>query len=550
MRYLRSGIFLAIGIFGISLTTLAQRDTLSRQTINITSSFKPVLKDAVKINFNAAPPTPDSSRPRLTYSIPTGELFTTYRPLALQPLALAIDSTGKWGASNFVKVGFGNYQTPFFQAGFTLGNATNSNLNLFAHYVSSQGSQISNQNFTDAGFAAYGSTITAKKLELYGKFGIDQDKYYLYGYNHDTLSYKKSDLLQRFQTISINGGLRNIDPTQFGLKYHPDLRIAVFSDNHKATETDAVLDLPLEKYVGDAFGVKLGVNFDFTRYTPGTGKPITNNIYTLPLALLFKTPNFNLHAGLVPSWDNSTFKLLPDITAEVILGTEKTILQLGWLTYYDKGSYQRYASINPYLSQPIQLLNTRVLERYAGFKGAITDYFTYNAKLGYTQYNNIPLFVNDYSNDGKTFLIRNESELQAVEVQGEVAFVKAEDLSVSAGFHWRHFTKQETEDKPWGIPPRELNSTVRWAILKDLWLKGDLYFFQGPKYLTSTGGSDAHTNSMDMNAGLEFRITKQLNLWVQANNIFNKKYQRWNQYQTYGFNMLGGIVFRFDQNNK
>ncbi len=124
MRYLRSGIFLAIGIFGISLTTLAQRDTLSRQTINITSSFKPVLKDAVKINFNAAPPTPDSSRPRLTYSIPTGELFTTYRPLALQPLALAIDSTGKWGASNFVKVGFGNYQTPFFQAGFTLGNAT------------------------------------------------------------------------------------------------------------------------------------------------------------------------------------------------------------------------------------------------------------------------------------------------------------------------------------------------------------------------------------------------------------------------------------------
>jgi hypothetical protein len=31
------------------------------------------------------------------------------------------------------------------------------------------------------------------------------------------------------------------------------------------------------------------------------------------------------------------------------------------------------------------------------------------------------------------------------------------------------------------------------------------------------------------------------------NNIFNNKYERWHQYPVYGFNILGGIVFRFDQ---
>ena len=51
--------------------------------------------------------------------------------------------------------------------------------------------------------------------------------------------------------------------------------------------------------------------------------------------------------------------------------------------------------------------------------------------------------------------------------------------------------------------------------------------------------------AFDLNAGVEFRITKQLNLWLQMNNIFNNKYERWNQYQSYGFNILGGIVFSF-----
>ena len=44
---------------------LAQ-DTTKKRTIDITSTFKPVLREAAKINFNAAPPVADTSRPRLT----------------------------------------------------------------------------------------------------------------------------------------------------------------------------------------------------------------------------------------------------------------------------------------------------------------------------------------------------------------------------------------------------------------------------------------------------------------------------------------------------
>ncbi len=46
--------------FGLGLSANAQ-DKSKKKEVNITSTFKPVLKDAAKINFAAAPPTADTA---------------------------------------------------------------------------------------------------------------------------------------------------------------------------------------------------------------------------------------------------------------------------------------------------------------------------------------------------------------------------------------------------------------------------------------------------------------------------------------------------------
>ena len=124
--------------------------------------------------------------------------------------------------------------------------------------------------------------------------------------------------------------------------------------------------------------------------------------------------------------------------------------------------------------------------------------------------------------------------------------VQAEDFSLTAKFNWLLFNKHEPYPA-WGIIPREFDASLRWKILKDLWFKSDLFFFEGAKYRTQDGRTERLRSPVDLNAGLELRITKQLNLWLQANNIFNNTYQRWNQYNVYGFNILGGIVFNFSK---
>lgn len=551
--YITRLFIMAAGALFLHISAQAQEPG-KKQTIDITSSFKPTLKDAAKINFNAAPPVPDSVKPQFKYTIPVNSLALVYQPSAVNPVALDVDSTGTWSATNFIKLGYGNFQTPYAQVGLTLDNKPNTSLNILGHFISSKGSAVPRQQYADAGASAYGSTINARNQELYGKLGLSNKAYYLYGYDQSAYNYDKGELLQRFLGVDANIGFRNIDPTGFGLLYRPDVRVSFFNDNRKGREFNIVADVPLEKRISDELSIKLGINADYTQLTPDNIPAIDNFIFTVPVAIKFKNDNLSIHGGAVPSWDNSNFKLLPDLMADVKLSGEEAILQFGWLMHYDKGSYQRWASLNPYLAQPTALYNTRINETYGGIKGTFLEKFFYNAKAGLVQFYNIPLFVNDYYsspfNDGRRFIALKEEKLNAFQLHGEAGVIQGEDFSLSAKFNWLLFGKQKTQQEPWGLIPRELSAALRWRMLKDLWFKTDLFFFEGAKYMNRSMGSETARSPVDLNVGLEFRVTKQFNLWVQANNIFNNTYQRWNQYEVYGFNILGGIVFNFDSFTK
>ncbi len=56
------------------------QDTMRKREVNVSSTFKPVLKEAAKINFNASPALTDTTRPRLQYDIPNQNLALAYQP--------------------------------------------------------------------------------------------------------------------------------------------------------------------------------------------------------------------------------------------------------------------------------------------------------------------------------------------------------------------------------------------------------------------------------------------------------------------------------------
>ena len=551
MKEQKAKIFLlatAIFSFGISHS---QRDTSKPKAIDITSAFKPVLRDAAKINFNPSPPTADTTRPRLQYDIPNPNLLFAYQPGTLKPLALQVDSTNAFDNSNYIKAGFGSLRTPYIQAGFSFGDGNTAGANIYAKHVSSQGKREF-QDFTNTEVRLSAFYKTAKNLEWNGSLGMKQYRTYKYGYQPESLSFVNDSIRQRFQTISARVGMHNINKTEYGLTYSPELKIDVFSDHLKNNESNTVVNLPLEKNIGQDFAVQLGVTFDLTRFSPKAKSAINNTAWYISPSVLYKSSTLRLQGGIRPSWDNKSFKMFPNILAEVGTSDQRFTFQAGWTGYIRKTTYQYLASQNPWLWLPSEQLNTWIEERYAGFKGAVGDHFTYSAKVAFNKLNNQPLFINDTSaaGDGKSFQVVNAKRVNVLNLGGELGYTVEEKFSVITSLNFNQYTGLQGQDKAWGLIPLELNTALRLQIIKDLWLKGDLFAWNGPRYLRKDGSDGKLKGAFDLNAGLEFKILKNISLWTQFNNIFNKEYQRWNQYPVYGFNFVGGIIFSFDQKNK
>lgn len=93
------------------------QDTNKLNVVTITSSFKPSLRTAAKINFTASAPELDTNRFALSYNIPAQNLIFSYQPVPIKPLALTTDSDFTWQNHQYIKAGFGNYTTPYIETG-------------------------------------------------------------------------------------------------------------------------------------------------------------------------------------------------------------------------------------------------------------------------------------------------------------------------------------------------------------------------------------------------------------------------------------------------
>jgi hypothetical protein len=533
---------LVTGLFLIGIASSAQ-DTTGRK-VKITSSFKPVLKEAAKVNFNASPAVTDTSRPRLQYSIPNQNLNFAFQPGTLRPLALAVDTGGNWTNESYVKAGFGNFSTPFVQLGLSVGDGKNAGINLYGRHISSKG-KLDYQDFSNTN-AEMNAFFKAGNIEWSARLGGLQEKYNKYGYMPKAMVFPEDSLLVKLQTWRGRVAFRNIERTELGISYAPELKVDVFNDQLSNSESNTYINLPIQKMVGNTFGVDLAVTANLSRYKPEDKAEVNNNWFAISPSLLYKTANLNIQAGLRPAWDNSNFKLFPNIIAEVASSDQRFSFQAGWVGYIRNSGFQYQTRINPYIWAPNQVFNSKVVERFAGFKGSAGDHFSYSAKIAFNTINNQPLFTNDTSHGGKSFRVINEPELKVMNMGGELGYNVGERFSIISNVQFNQYNPEVAEEA-WGLLPIEWKTSMRLQVLKDLYVNSDLYAFDGPRYQLK-GGKDGNIGSaMDLSAGLEFKVYKNIKVWGQFNNLLNKEYQRWNQYPVYGFNFLAGVVFSFAQ---
>jgi hypothetical protein len=523
-------------------------DTSAPKVVTVTSAFKPSLKNAAKINFTAASSFVDSSRTPVTYTVPSQNLFFSYQPVPIRPLALPVDTGFHWQNDHSVKVGLGNFNSFLLSGAFSFGDGVKSNTIVTADYLTNKGNLFA-QQYANLGLSVLSVFNTNNNNEWTTKAWYKNTTRYFYGYDTSLVSYSKESLLRRFNHAGIEVGLRNKKANAFNITYAPKISLHYFSDNRSNKEYNAVLNAPLKKKFGDHVAIDLGITADIAKSDfevlgIGTRFKQTNNLFYVSPSVEYVSKGFRLSAGIRPSWDNSKYATLPNITAEVKVPETPLVAEAGWHGYFNKNSYRSIADFNPWVYTPtLMLMNTKVMEQYAGIKGSAGNHLTYRARLSFQQLNNQPVFPNTVT-DGKAFNVLYESTMNVVQIHGELGYTLQEKLSLLAGATFRRFSNMPSYE-PWGLLPFEVTGSLKWKILKDLQLKADVFFWDGSKYRNTSLNTLRLKPAADLNLGAEFSVMPKLNLWVQLNNVLNNKYQRWNQYEVLGLNVLGGVVYSF-----
>ena len=521
-------------------------DTSSPKTVTITSAFKPVLPSAAKLNFMAATPVIDSSKIPVVYNIPSQNLFFSYQPVTIKPLALNVDSTLAWENDQYLKFGAGNFSSLLGEAALSFGDGKTSITNIRANFLTATG-HLPAQQASKLGIDLASIFSVGEDHELTAHGYYKGSTQYFYGYEPVSLPYTKEELLQRFNTIGIEAGLRNKTANDFGITYHPQINLIRFYDNRGNTENDLMVKAPINKVFSKFYSFDLGLMADVsTTNISLIPSPLSmnNNLFYVHPAFQFTTPNVKLHLGIQPTWDNQSFTAFPELTIETKFTDMDWSLEAGWTGNYQKNTYRSLAEYNPWISAPTSLLNTKIAEQYIGIKGSSGNHLTYMARLSFLKLNNQPLFVNDQT-DGKTFQVLYEPGMNAVRLHAEAAYTVAENLSFLASTSYTSYNNFTVNTKAWGLLPFEMTGTLKWKLRKDLQIKADAYIWDGSDYRDKTLQPAKSDPVADINLGAEFTVMPRLNLWLQMNNMLNNAYQRWNQYPVLGFTVLGGVVYSF-----
>jgi outer membrane receptor protein involved in Fe transport len=147
--------------------------------------------------------------------------------------------------------------------------------------------------------------------------------------------------------------------------------------------------------------------------------------------------------------------------------------------------------------------------------------------------------------------------VSTVKIKGELEFVKSAHISLALNGTYTHY--KTNQEYAWYKPAYEFGFTGRYdmqnkiVITTKVVVNGPVWasvpvhdpLFDGMGPAPYVFISEKLKGWTDLNLGAEYRFTKALSFWLNFNNLTNNKYYRWNNYRSYGINLLGGVSYSF-----
>jgi hypothetical protein len=562
---MKTSITTGILLFSLLYTFSIQAQVKDyNENVTVIAPFQPTISDANKLNSQPVFTDTTIIIPKLEYLTLTRKYKTSF---AAEPIKAARvgEATLTKLYKFLLKAGFGNYTMPYGE--FFVNNTYSRSYSVGAYlkHLSASGKLKgwaypgNSENIVKF----YGKKIFKKHI-MGGSMAYNRNVYHYYGFKpddfiNDTLFIIPTDrntYKQRFNLISANINFNTMNPPDATkLNYGFILNYYYLNDYFKTAENnidftaDVNKDLHLFKFTGSQIlGITAQVNYFFGQDTALTYNAGIVKLYPY-IKTTFKGFAFNLGLDISTEVDSLT-KLHFYPVADVQFNVVKNILIVfaGIKGNLEQNSFHSLATENPFVESKTQLYaSSKVYDIYGGIKSNISRTLNFSASASYSNIKNMPLFVTDTMLYFKNKFMVIYDNAKLLRVTGEFAFQKDEKYKLLIGGNFYNY-KMSAELKAWHKPIFDAyidfyyNISNKFIISSSITGRSNVYAksYEGVNVVKKTLNGYA-----DISLGFEYRYSKILSAFLNINNLTSIKYYKWNNYPSYGFNLMGGVTYAF-----
>ncbi len=418
--------------------------------------------------------------------------------------------------------------------------------------------------------------ISEKNYNLLGDIHYNNKGFHYYGIqndsiNRDSIAQRFSDVGSEFTFTSHKKDSANFNYA-IGLKYNNFLSMKPLQDSlskWRAQENFIALASNLNYKLGkDIFSVELNAAYNGYKYgikdttisLLDSGIVRNNTVINLKPAIttFAKENRFKAKIGVDLTLDadqKNNFYIYPIAELKYSLFNDLFIPYIGAKGGLKQNTFKSLTNQNEFLLTNLKVKNENtVFDLYFGFKGTITKRISFNTSASFAYVKNKALFVTDtiFSRGNKFNVIYDT--LNVTTIEGSLSYQLVEKLKIDV--IGRYFSYALNNNSyAWNLPQFQIITRGSYNLYDKFYANLDLNFEGGRKALvykkeentTIENNQIAKTLGFiaDANLNLEYRYNKRISAFLQFNNLAGQRYKRWYNTPVQGFQVMGGVTFRF-----
>ena len=455
---------------------------------------------------------------------------------------------------NYVKLGLGNYGTPYFKGYFHNKRSNELAYGAEVSHVSSSKGPVENSGVSNSAINLHGEQYSGE-VTLGGRLNYGYDRYNFYGYNHAIEKVDLDTIKQTFNRLGAELYFNN-KLGKSPLQFRGSLGYDYVKDNYQARESNFKVNL------GGGYALNetaaFNVDGDFSYISFKDAGSVGRTYFRLKPAYVKKADLFQVTLGATIGYTNDTintarsFNFYPNVRLAYELVDDQIQVFGGVDGDLERTTYNRLTQENPYLNQNVAVADVnKVLEFYGGLTGNLSPAVKFTAQVALQSFRNLYFFNNSPSDSAKFDIVYDNGTTSVLNFSGDLSYNQSERLRLGIKADYNRYTLDELT-KPFHRPATQMNLYGSYNLNDKIFLHSELY------YISSTFGEIVRGSEsfpyrvlketddiVDLNLKVDYRFSDKFSTFVMANNILGKKYQRYVNYPTKGLQAIIGLSYSF-----